>query len=352
MGASPYLLPDGNVQIAFSGGRSSAMMLHHILEANAGIPDRAALTFQNTGREMPETLDFVTECGNRWSAPIVWLEYAPRRSITSKELDLVARIFGPRYAARLESWWVPTPSGFRIVSHNSAARHGEPLLALILIRKFLPNQAARFCTTETKVRTAKRYLLSLGWERWTNLCGMRADEPSRLNREQPKERWTADFPLAAAGVTKRDVAAFWRAQPFDLRLPNINGNCWLGNCDGCFLKSEANLSALARDYPNRHWWWEKCEELIGALWPSLTPFQRLRRICVAEPDLPGKLREAYGRPLNASLIQMIVNNPRSASAWSKRYRRHDLRTFMERQSDAFDVNDGQLCQADGGECFG
>lgn len=308
MTEAAYTLPDGNVQIAFSGGRSSAMMLHQIIDANGGIPDRAQVAFQNTGREMPQTLDFVAECGRRWGVDISWLEYTPRRHIRSDELDLVAEIFGPAYAARLESWWTPDETGFRQVSHNSAARHGEPLLALILHRKFLPNQAARFCTTETKVRTAKRYLLSLGWERWTNLCGMRADEPGRLNREQPKERWTAAFPLADAGVTKRDVAAFWRAQPFDLRLPNINGKCWLGNCDGCFLKSEANLAALARDYPDRHLWWEQMETLAAALTSG------------------------------------------AAGHWSKRYSRAELRDFIERQGDAFDT-EGLLCQADGGECF-
>lgn len=34
---SPYILPDGNVQIAFSGGRTSAYMLHRIMEANGGL---------------------------------------------------------------------------------------------------------------------------------------------------------------------------------------------------------------------------------------------------------------------------------------------------------------------------
>ena len=33
-GLAPYVLPEGNVQIAFSGGRTSAYMLHQILEAN------------------------------------------------------------------------------------------------------------------------------------------------------------------------------------------------------------------------------------------------------------------------------------------------------------------------------
>ena len=57
-----FKLPDGNVQISFSGGRTSAFMLHQILEVNGTLPDRVQVTFANTGREMPETLDFVNEC--------------------------------------------------------------------------------------------------------------------------------------------------------------------------------------------------------------------------------------------------------------------------------------------------
>jgi len=64
---SHYLLPAGNVAIAFSGGRTSAYMLHQILEANGGLPDRCVVSFQNTGREMPETLGFVPEAPG-WSA--------------------------------------------------------------------------------------------------------------------------------------------------------------------------------------------------------------------------------------------------------------------------------------------
>jgi len=63
-----YTLPAGNVQIAFSGGRTSAYMLHQILETNGPLPDRVVVSFQNTGREMPETLDFVQECSDRWRA--------------------------------------------------------------------------------------------------------------------------------------------------------------------------------------------------------------------------------------------------------------------------------------------
>jgi len=274
---NPYTLPDGNVQIAFSGGRTSAYMLHQIMQANGGLPDRARVVFGNTGREMPETLDFVAEVGSRWGVPIDWVEYAPA---------------APHY---------------RLVSHNSAARDGEPFARLIQRRKFLPNQNARFCTQELKIKPGKRHLVALGWQNWTSALGIRADEPGRINREPQKERWQRWYPLADAGVSRHDVALFWRRQSFDLRLHNNNGKTWLGNCDGCFLKSEANLAAFARDYPERHAWWEAQEARVSE-WTLGTGAQ-----------------------------------------FSKRYSRRELRWSVENQSQLFDTEDG-FCQADGGEC--
>lgn len=287
---SPYVLPEGNVQIAFSGGRTSAYMLHQIIKANPGVvgaDPRVQVTFQNTGREMPETLDFVREVGARWGVPVVWLEY------------------------RATAPW------FEMVDHNSAARNGEPFDALIDKKQYLPNQNSRFCTIELKVRTAKRYLVSLGWKRWTNCVGFRADEPRRLNKPPPKDRWTVWAPLATAGVGKMDVKAFWDAQPFDLGLPNVQGKSWLGNCDGCFLKSEANVAALSREFPERAAWWEAAEARVAAM-----------------ETTKGRRKE------NAQ--------------FSMRYNRREMREFMERQGDAYDqlVKVGALCQANDGECTG
>lgn len=276
---SPYILPEGNVQIAFSGGRTSAYMLHQVMEANGGIPDRVEVAFQNTGREMPETLDFVQEVGDHWGVRIVWLEY------------------------------LPDAPGYQQVSHNSASRNGEPFEALIRKRKFLPNVMARFCTTELKVRPAKKYLMSLGWERWTNCVGLRADEPHRLNKPPSKDRWTVWTPLADANVSRHDVALFWRRQPFDLRLLNVRGSAPLGNCDGCFLKSEANIAAFAKDHPERAAWWERMEALATSLTSG------------------------------------------TAGTFSKRYTREELRRNVETQGAwAFDTV-GYFCQADDGECM-
>ena len=275
-----YLLPEGNVQIAFSGGRTSAFLLLQILEANGCIPtDRCEVTFQNTGREMPETLDFVSEVGHRWKVKITWLEYRA------------------------------TAPFFEHVSHNSASRNGEPFEAIVEKRGFLPNQKARFCSTELKVRTAKRFLMSLGWAHWINCVGLRADEPHRLNKPKPKERWTVWTPLANDQIGRGDIASFWATQPFDLRLPNVKGNCWLGNCDGCFLKSEANIAALIREFPERAAWWEEIE------------------------------RRFAGRTKTAE-----------SARFSERYSRTELREFIERQGDWALSTEGVLCQKDDGEC--
>lgn len=281
---SHFLLPEGHVHIAFSGGRTSAFLLHQILAANGTLPERVKVTFQNTGREMPETLDFVAEVGHRFGVEIIWIEYRPTKPL------------------------------FEIVGHNSASRNGEPFDALIDRKQYLPNQQSRFCTIELKVRAAKRYLMSIGWRHWTNCVGIRADEPHRLNKPKPKDRWTVWTPLADAGVGRADVTSFWAGMPFDLKLPNVKGNCWLGNCDGCFLKSQASIASLTRDYPERAAWWERAEARIGALETS------------------------KGRP-------------KDNAQFSMRQSRQELRSFIERQGDWIFNDEAYLCQTDGGECF-
>jgi 3'-phosphoadenosine 5'-phosphosulfate sulfotransferase (PAPS reductase)/FAD synthetase len=51
------------IQVSFSGGRSSAMMAKIMIDNYP--KDELIFTFANTGRELPETLDFVNECDIR-----------------------------------------------------------------------------------------------------------------------------------------------------------------------------------------------------------------------------------------------------------------------------------------------
>jgi len=232
---SIYKLPPGNVQISFSGGRTSGYLLHQVLEANGDLPDRVKVMFANTGREMPETLDFVHECSDRWGVNIIWVEY--RRGDKKNTYDTV--------------------------SHNSASRNGEPFAALIEARKYLPNVVTRFCTTDLKIRPMKKYLVDLGWDKWTAAVGIRADEAHRAKTDS-KDRWQYWYPLLDDGATKREISAFWDKQPFDLRLNNALGKTPMGNCDLCFLKSEATLAMMAKIYPDRAQWWIDMEKMAGS----------------------------------------------------------------------------------------
>ena len=235
--ANPYLI-EGPALISFSGGRTSGYMLWKIIEAHGGkLPEDVHVTFANTGKEREETLRFVHECGSRWGVSIRWLEWKARKG--------------------------PIEDRFEEVGFNSASRNGEPFADLIAEKKFLPNPVTRYCTIELKIRTMKFFAQSLGWEHWTNVIGLRADEPHRVARARvsdKKERWTNALPLADAGVTNRDVRSFWNAQDFDLQLLPFEGNC-----DACFLKARPKLWEIERERPSTLNWWIEQENRMDQL---------------------------------------------------------------------------------------
>jgi 3'-phosphoadenosine 5'-phosphosulfate sulfotransferase (PAPS reductase)/FAD synthetase len=220
-------------------------MLHRVLESNDGLPDDAVVCFANTGKEEEATLDFVRECGQRWNVPITWLEYR------NDEI------------------------GYAIVSHETASRNGEPFEAIIRKRNYLPNPVTRFCTIELKIRPMARYTLSLGMADTKveaenmSWIGIRADEARRAAKIADKSR----VPLVTAGVTIRDIEAFWNAQPFRLALPTHNGRTLAGNCDLCFLKAANQIYTLTQEKPERAVWWAKMEATSLASNPLGTRFR-------------------------------------------------------------------------------
>ena len=112
---NPYYINEP-AAISFSGGRTSAYMLYKILEAHDGkLPNDVQVTFANTGKEMPETLDFVQACSDNWGVDIVWLEFQG-----GKKADQP-----------------------KIVNYKTASRNGEPFDQLTTEKSFLPNAMIR-----------------------------------------------------------------------------------------------------------------------------------------------------------------------------------------------------------------
>lgn len=228
--SNPFFI-NGPALISFSGGRTSAYMLWRILQAHGGtLPDDVHVTFANTGKEREETLWFVNECASRWGVRVRWLEWRSRTG---------------EIANRFEE-----------VGFNSASRAGEPFERLIVDKSYLPNSVMRFCTIELKIRIMGWFMQSQGYAHWTNVVGLRHDEPARVARARGpnRDRWTNALPLDDAKVSHRDVRAFWREQKFDLGLLPFEGNC-----DGCFLKARPKLIETERTSPGTLQWWADME---------------------------------------------------------------------------------------------
>ena len=239
MESNPYKI-QGPALISFSGGRTSGFMLWNIIQAHGGtLPEDIYVTFANTGKEAPETLDFVHEIGQKWGVKIHWLEL----------------YFGeerPVYRTKE-------------VTYETASRNGEPFEALIDRRKYLPNPVARFCTSELKVKVMSRFMRKLkGHKTWYNVIGLRYDEPRRVSSAMRQNNpWENVLPMYHAKHDVKDVTDFWEKQNFDLNLTNFSGKTLAGNCDLCFLKGKDTKIKLLKERPEMAGWWIRQEQKFG-----------------------------------------------------------------------------------------
>ena len=226
--------------ISFSGGRTSGYMLYKILESyNWKLPDDVHVTFANTGKEMPQTLDFIRDCETKWKVKVHWLE-----------LDIQDE--RPIYRTKE-------------VTYDTASRNGEPFEALIKRKKMLPNVVMRLCTMQLKMNVMSRFMRAKGYKEWANVIGLRYDEPKRVANQRKqnnsgKNKWTSLVPLYDNKVMVEDVGNFWKNNDFDLMLPNNQGKTLAGNCDLCFLKGTRTLIMLIKEKPELADWWIEQED--------------------------------------------------------------------------------------------
>ena len=219
--------------VQFSGGRTSGFM-------TAMSPDHAIVTFQNTGREHEKTLEFVRNVGDALGREIVWLEFRPPKAIGDP----------------------PKKFLFERVDFRTANRKGEPFIEFMrsinAYREACGNPPiapwvrGRICTVHLKHRVLDHYVRSLGIHAHDRFIGLRADEPTRvagLRRQETRDKGLL-APLYVAGITRETVLEFWQRQSFDLDLPEYDGNC-----DGCFLKDQSDISRAVGSSAEKIEWW-------------------------------------------------------------------------------------------------
>lgn len=242
-----------------SGGRTSAVMTEELLK-DEYIRANCIVTFQNTGREKDQTLDFIHNCDLRWQEKfgisVVWLEY---------NTDVEER--------------------FSVVSYETAHRRmnktkKSPFEKLLDRYVSLPNVVARNCTAELKIRTVKRYMLSLGYKTWTACLGIRYDEPRRWAKNgSANERWDNWNPLVDWKITKPDVLKEIATWPFDLELKDYEGNC-----DLCFFKGIAKKRMIIREDPAAADWWIEMEEQKGQTFHKNYTYRGIRDKIKTAPE--------------------------------------------------------------------
>jgi 3'-phosphoadenosine 5'-phosphosulfate sulfotransferase (PAPS reductase)/FAD synthetase len=231
-------------------------MLWKVLEANGGkLPDEAVVTFANTGKEMPQTLDFVQACSDNWGVDIVWLEFISRK--------------------------LPP----RIVDYKAASRKGEPFDLLTTEKNYLPNPRMRFCTTELKIIPIQKYMTSIGHKEFITAVGIRADEPRRVAKQKIKDDYIV--PLADDGVSIETIRDFWESQPFGLNLPMMqDGTSNASNCDLCFLKGRKIRASIMRENPDLSDWWAAQEKKIGGRFrKDQISYSDMKVIATDQPNL-------------------------------------------------------------------
>lgn len=191
----------------FSGGKTSAYMVIKYYQQGD------IVLFQDTGREHPKTYKFITDFEAHENIPVTRIKYA---DVDDPFAELLAR-----------------------------KKH-----------KVIPNRVKRVCTEELKIKTAKRYLRSIGIRKFENIIGFRADEGRRVNNRKQLFKLVVDkFPLFEDGITKDHINEYWQSKPYTLEIPSILGNCTL-----CFMKGERAIMAILMSYPELADVWIEDEE--------------------------------------------------------------------------------------------
>ena len=214
--------------INFSGGKTSALMTILLKPTEQDI-----VLFTDTGREHPLTYKFIDDFESNEGIKVTRISY---------------------------------DGGFE---------------GMLERNKFLPNPMIRKCTVELKIKTAKRYLRSIGIQRFDSYIGFRADEDRRVKTyKQMHKKVTPHFPLYDMGITKDDVNQYWETKSYKLEIPSI-----LGNCDLCFLKGKNAIITILQHYPDLADKWIADEKRIGATYFKDISYEELLNLAQKQLSL-------------------------------------------------------------------
>lgn len=221
------------------------------------VPTYRMTTAQPRGRTHPTGFHWR---GEVYEEMVSWAGYVPNqyRRTCTKHLKLEP-------TRRFLQDWLSGATGIPQLGHDAAHPRIDPAVRYRVHRRHggtMPEEVFRrkhaYCWTRPHGRPAARFdAFARGCrpkpvaampDGYVTLIGLRGDEQRRIRKVKargPHARATAGehiyMPLGDEGVTREDVTAFWREQPWDLELPATAG---LSNCVYCFLKGGATLGTV------------------------------------------------------------------------------------------------------------
>ena len=192
-----YELPDNeqNHTVSFSGGRTSAFMVHEMEKRRKEQGWKVEYVFMDTGAEHPKTYEFIRNVVNHFKINLTCL-----RLRVNPELGK-----GNKYD---------------IVDINSIGHDLGPFGDMV--KKYgTPAIVTPWCTGRMKMDTFGPYCKQkYGKDNYITWLGIRADEKRRI-RNNPYIRYLAEI----SEYGKDDVISWWSRMPFDLEIEEHLGNC-------------------------------------------------------------------------------------------------------------------------------
>jgi hypothetical protein len=276
--------------VSFSGGRTSAYLVHLMEEKRKNEGLDVEYVFMDTGAEHPKTYEFIRNVAAHYE---LGERFTCLRSYINPEMNIgpTFRVVGLSDIGWDLSIWL-----------SMSSKHGNPYIG------------GAFCTERLKTEPFRKYCESrFGKGGYLTVLGIRMDEPGRVwgkiiwtklvkyqfsNRENKKlwlaarngdlSQWHIDSSLAEkmkeraaleysvgkrymlelSDLTKEGVLKFWQEMPFDLELDE-----WLGNCAFCFKKSIKRVGVAMMQEP------ELLEE-----WKKTIQSERVRQVRKNEPE--------------------------------------------------------------------
>jgi len=201
--------------VSFSGGRTSAYLVHLMEQKRKSEGLDVSYVFMDTGAEHPKTYEFIRNVVRNFGISLVCLRVDINQTLG-------------------------VGNGYKVISIDEIGPDLAPWIGML--RKYgVPYQGGAFCTDRMKLTPFKKYCQE-NFGEWVTWLGIRSDEPSRLTHKQGI-KYLAEI----SDFEKADILSWWGKQRFDLGIDE-----WLGNCVFCMKKSNLKLAAAQRDEPGMY----------------------------------------------------------------------------------------------------